>query len=95
MFKNGEVLCGVEPVYSESKVESAVGALHIEAMPICADAGRGRPGDQPNLTAAFNTFDYPPMVNSDGTLEPIMGVATAYLVKDDGPDGLFDTKWKF
>ncbi|KAK4506292.1 hypothetical protein PRZ48_000022 [Zasmidium cellare] len=84
VFKNGEVLCAVEPVYSESQGESADGMLHIKAMPVCLDAGSVRPGDELNLTATFDTFAYAPMVNNDGSLEPVMGVAVAYVVKDDG-----------
>ncbi|KAF2171563.1 hypothetical protein M409DRAFT_18675 [Zasmidium cellare ATCC 36951] len=94
VFKNGEVLCGVKPVYGESKGESADGALHIVAMPVCLDAGRVQPGDQFNLTATFDTFEYAPMVNNDGSLEPIMGVAVAYVVKDDGPPVKREIDWK-
>lgn len=95
VFKNGEVLCGVKPEYSESTGESADGALHIKAMPVCLDAGRVKPGDEFNLTATFNTVEYAPMVNNDGTLEPIMGVAVAYVVKDDGPLAASPgTNWK-
>lgn len=95
VFKNGEVLCGVKPEYSQSKGESADGALHIITMPVCFDGGRVEPGDEFNLTAHFNTFENAPMVNNDGSLEPIMGVAVAYVVKEDGPPPAQNgTDWK-
>lgn len=80
LLRNGKVACFSEPRYGES-----MGEHHIVEMPHCANAGEVNVGDEWRLTAHYDTYEHMPMVNTDGSLEPIMGIALAYVVKDDAP----------
>ena len=85
VMKNGEIICSANPRYSAD--EGANGNAHISHIPSCFDVGHVAPGDEFALTASYDTVKYAPMVNEDGSLEPIMGISLAYIVKGAAPTG--------
>jgi hypothetical protein len=46
------------------------------------DVGRVQAGDTWSVTAHYNTKMHEPMVNADGSLEPIMGIALVYVADE-------------
>lgn len=60
-----------------------MGMMHISSMSSCENAGRVEEGDQWTVTAHYDTTLHAPMLNHDGTLEPIMGIALVYVAGDD------------
>jgi hypothetical protein len=56
--------------------------MHISSMSSCKDVGKVKPGDEWTITAHYNTALHEPMVNSDGSLEPIMGIALVYVAEE-------------
>ena len=81
--KNKKIICSVNPQYSSD--DGADGIVHLSHVPPCSNAGPVAPGDEVSLTASYDTTKYKPMINEDGTLEPVMGVTLAYIVKGTAP----------
>jgi hypothetical protein len=58
-------------------------SMHISRMSACEeDVGRVQAGDTWSVTAHYNTKMHGPMVNADGSLEPIMGIALVYVADE-------------
>jgi hypothetical protein len=57
-------------------------SMHISHMTACEDVGRVHEGDTWSVTAYYDTKMHAPMVNADGTLEPIMGIALVYVAEE-------------
>lgn len=53
--------------------------MHISRMTACENVGSVREGDRWSVTARYDTKMHEPMVNADGSLEPIMGIALIYV----------------
>lgn len=85
VMRNGEIICSVNPQYSAD--DGADGIAHLSHVPPCTDAGFIAPGDEVSVQASYDTVKYAPMINEDGTLEPVMGVTLAYIVKGPAPVG--------
>ena len=81
--KNGEIVCSANPRYSTG--EGVDGKSHLSNIPFCSNAGYIAPGDELSITASYDTFKHAPMVNEDGSLEPIMGIALAYVIEGADP----------
>ncbi|KAF2169714.1 hypothetical protein M409DRAFT_52226 [Zasmidium cellare ATCC 36951] len=77
VLRNGQAVCSSVPEYTSE---------HISSMPFCVDAGDVRKGDEWRVKADYDTYSYAPMVNEDGSLEPVMGIALAYVLKSDDDD---------
>jgi hypothetical protein len=56
---------------------------HISSLSTCYNVGSFKAGDEWSLTAYYNTSEYMPMQNTDGSLEPIMGISLVYFVEGD------------
>ncbi|KAK3111372.1 hypothetical protein LTR53_013458 [Teratosphaeriaceae sp. CCFEE 6253] len=78
VLRNDRVVCS-----SEASYEAANGAEHIAGMSSCLSAGSVKPGEQWHIKAYYDTISHPPMVANDGSLEPVMGIALAYLVESE------------
>jgi hypothetical protein len=85
VMKNGEIICSVQPQYSAD--DGVDGIAHLSHVPPCSNTGSIAPGDEVSLKASYNTVKYAPMINEDGSLEPVMGVTLVYIVKGTAPVG--------
>lgn len=56
--------------------------MHISSLSECS-TGQVNLGDNLTVTAFYNTTEYMPMMNSDGSLAPIMGIALLYLAQNE------------
>lgn len=81
VVKNGEIICSANPQYSAGEG----GTSHLSHIPWCIDVGYVVPGDEFSVTVSYDTFKHAPMVNEDGNLEHIMGIALAYVIKGAAP----------
>lgn len=82
VVKNGQIICSAKPEYSG---EGEDGKSHLSRIPFCTNVGYVAPGDEFSVTASYDTSKHAPMVNEDGSLEPIMGIALVYIVEGDVP----------
>lgn len=55
---------------------------HISSLSECS-TGQVNLGDSLAVTAFYNTTEYMPMTNTDGSLAPIMGIALLYLAQNE------------
>jgi len=92
VFRNDKTVCVNTPGYSSVEV-AALTLGHISSMTRCEDVGRVEPGDKWRLMAHYDTTQHAPMMSNDGTLEPVMGIALAYVVKDAIPKNIFGQSW--
>jgi hypothetical protein len=81
--KNRAIVCSANPQYTPGG--SVNGRPHILHIPFCLDAGSIAFGDELSVTASYDTIKHAPMVNEDGSLEPIMGIALAYILQESTP----------
>jgi len=80
LLLDGEVVCTSEAIYGSA--DGPLGATdHIAEMTSCLNAGTVKPGEQWYIKASYDTTMHPPMSANDRSLEPVMGIALAYLVK--------------
>ena len=56
--------------------------MHISSLSECS-TGQINLGDKLTVTAFYNTTEYMPMTNTDGSLAPIMGIALLYLAQNE------------
>jgi hypothetical protein len=56
--------------------------MHISSFSECS-TGQVNLGDNLTVTAFYNTTEYMPMMNPDGSLAPIMGIALLYLAQNE------------
>lgn len=56
--------------------------IHISSFSQCL-SGRIEIGDKLSIIAFYNTSEYAPMMNMDGSLEPVMGIALLYLAQNE------------
>lgn len=56
--------------------------VHISSLSECS-TGQVNLGDNMTVTAFYNTTEYMPMTNTDGSLAPIMGIALLYLAQNE------------
>ena len=93
VVRNGEVACESTAKYGcesekmerrhEHEHEDKGMAMHISSMTSCENAGKVQKGDEWTVTAHYDTKVHAPMVNMDGSLEPIMGIALVYVAGED------------
>ena len=55
--------------------------MHISSMSFCENKGSIAAGDKLAVTAYYNTTEYSPMTNTDGSLAPIMGISILYVAE--------------
>ncbi|KAK5019617.1 hypothetical protein LTR16_000398 [Cryomyces antarcticus] len=96
MTKNNTVICdcvatyGQNPAYMDASNSSmmsmpgmpASGMQHISSISTC-DNGTVNVGDRFSVNAYYNTSEYSPMLNTDGSLTPIMGISLFYVAVNE------------
>lgn len=88
VFKNGQSICQAVPRYGETSDfvdvklvgNEEVKMRHISTMPGCDAAGETQVGDVWNIRAYYDFTAHSPMINADGLLEDLMGIAALYIV---------------
>jgi hypothetical protein len=92
--KNNSTMCdcaaayGQSPGYVDPSSMSMPGmpmmnmGMHISSLSECS-TGQINLGDNLTVTAFYNTTEYMPMTNNDGSLAPIMGIALLYLAQNE------------
>jgi hypothetical protein len=56
--------------------------MHISSISECS-TGQVNLGDKLSVTAYYNTTEYMPMTDTNGTLAPIMGIALLYVAQNE------------
>ncbi|TKA83842.1 hypothetical protein B0A55_00111 [Friedmanniomyces simplex] len=79
VFRNERSVCTTVATYTSANVTDD----HIARIDSCTNAGVTAPGDQWFIKAYYDTVAHPPMAANDGSLEPVMGIALAYLVASE------------
>ncbi|TKA80773.1 hypothetical protein B0A49_00510 [Cryomyces minteri] len=94
--KNNTVICncvatyGQNPAYTDAANSSmmampgmpASSMQRISSISTC-DSGTVNVGDQFSVNAYYNTSQYSPMLNTDGSLTPIMGISLFYVAVNE------------
>ncbi|KAE8453857.1 hypothetical protein EG329_007633 [Mollisiaceae sp. DMI_Dod_QoI] len=91
--KNNQTMCDCQTAYGQSPgYIDPMGSMmnmpgmqmgtHISSLSECS-TGQINLGDNLTVTAYYNTSEYAPMVNTDGTLAPIMGIGILYLAQNE------------
>ncbi|KAK3626378.1 hypothetical protein LTR56_019853 [Elasticomyces elasticus] len=84
VIRNEEIVCTTEALYGTSGLATG----HIARMQTCLIAGSTLPGDQFYIKAYYDTKAHTPMATANNdTLEPVMGIALAYLVASETTSG--------
>lgn len=96
VLKNGKLVCdcvaayGQTPGYVETAMDmnnsmsmnmSSMDMVHISSLNSCLDTGTSTVGDEWGLKAFYNTSEFAPMVDSDGSLAGIMGISLVYITQ--------------
>ena len=66
-----------------SGMDMGMAMTHISSMTTCDMIGQVNVDDEWSVTAHYNMTAYTPMMSSNGTLEPIMGIALFYVAKGE------------
>ncbi|KAK0946403.1 hypothetical protein LTR29_002165 [Friedmanniomyces endolithicus] len=82
VFRNGETVCNMPATYDSSK-----DADHIARIDSCTNDVVTAPGDEWFIRAYYDTSIHAPMASNDGSLEPVMGIALAYVVASEPVSG--------
>ena len=64
------------------------GGVHVSHITTCNNPGRIEIGDKLGVTAYYDTTLHEPMEAHDGGLEPVMGIAIAYVACEEVVGGL-------
>lgn len=85
--KNGDAVCDAKAEYQNFDTSSFAETenVHISSISKCDGLGTVSPGDEWTITAYYNTALHTPMKNTDGSLEPIMGISLAYIAEPSEP----------
>ena len=94
VLKNGNTVCDCVTAYGQTPgyVESGsmmnmnmsmnmgmMDTVHISSLTTCLNDGSSNIGDEWGVQAFYNTSEYAPMLDTDGSLAPIMGIALVYI----------------
>jgi hypothetical protein len=92
--QNNSTMCDFEAAYGENPGYIDASAMNMPGMPMgnmgmhisslseCS-TGQVNLGDNLSVTAFYNTTEYTPMTDTDGSLAPIMGIALLYLAQNE------------
>jgi hypothetical protein len=100
MICNSTALYGMTPGYVEPMSLMSMGSMsmnmsgmnvgidnvHISNMSTCYDVGMLNKGDNLTVQAFYNTNLHAPMLGTNGTLEPIMGISLVYVANGTAPN---------
>jgi hypothetical protein len=96
VLKNGNPVCDCVAAYGQTPgyVETAMNMnksmsmnmgsmdmVHISSLNSCLNAGTSTVGDEWGLDAFYNTSEFAPMLDSDGSLAGIMGISLVYITQ--------------
>lgn len=72
-------------VHSGTSTSTTIGNAHISDISICKNMNdiMVEPGDIWSVTAHYDPTQHGLMMNTDGTVEPVMGIAMAYVADKD------------
>ena len=94
VLQNNKMICNCSAAYGQSEGYIETGPMnmptmnmsmmnmdmvHISSIASCSNDGTLKKGDTLGVTAHYNTSEYAPMMNSDGSLAPIMGISLLYV----------------
>jgi hypothetical protein len=93
VLQNNKMICNCSAAYGQSEgyIETApmnmsmmnmgmgMDMVHISSIASCSNDGTLKKGDTLGVTAHYNTSEYAPMMNSDGSPAPIMGISLLYV----------------
>lgn len=92
ILNNNQSICdcvtayGQNPGYMDPMSSMGMSGMsmgtHISYTSSCSD-GQVNLGDNLIVTAYYNTSEYAPMLNTDGTLADIMGIGILYLAQNE------------
>ncbi|KAK3671226.1 hypothetical protein LTR78_008861 [Recurvomyces mirabilis] len=82
LLKNGLKACTSYATYGKSN-DAADGTSHITSMQHCVNVGKVQKGQRWSIKALYDTARHAPMKSNDGSLEPVMGIALAYITPSD------------
>ncbi|CZR60756.1 uncharacterized protein PAC_10652 [Phialocephala subalpina] len=90
--KNNQSMCDAIAVYGGPGYMDPMGNMvnmpgmtmgsHISSLSECS-TGQLNVGDSLTVTAYYNTTEYAPMTNTDGSLTPIMGIGLLYVAVNE------------
>lgn len=78
VVRNDLVICQTQASYRDD-----TSSAHIDTIDTCINAGRISKGDEWSITAHYDTTLHAPMASNEGSLEPVMGIALAYVTLGD------------
>lgn len=95
VLKNGKPVCDCVAVYGQNPGYVETGSMNmsmsmnmgsmdmvqISSLNSCMNVGTSSVGDEWGLAAFYNTSEYAPMLNSDGSLAEIMGISLVYITQ--------------
>jgi hypothetical protein len=95
VFQNDKLICNCSAAYGQSEgyiettpmnmsmmnmnMDMGMDMVHISSIASCSNDGTLKRGDTLGVTAHYNTSEYAPMMNVDGSLAPIMGISLLYV----------------
>lgn len=92
MVKNNQSMCDAIAAYGQNSgyvdptgmmnMPGMTMGSHISSLSECS-TGQLNTGDNLTVTAYYNTTEYAPMVNTDGSLAPIMGIGILYVALNE------------
>lgn len=66
---------------SGTNMNMSMNTMHVSSMSFCENKGSIAQGDKLSVTAFYNTTQYTPMTDTDGSLAPIMGISILYVAE--------------
>ena len=66
---------------SGANTNTSMNTMHVSSMSFCENKGSIAQGDKLSVTAFYNTTEYTPMTDTDGSLAPIMGISILYVAE--------------
>ena len=88
VMRNGKKVCKCSASYSGdpgheigAETDMKMNMEHVSSISFCSNKGVMQPGDEWTVTAHYNTSEHMPMENTDGSLEPVMGISLVYYVE--------------
>lgn len=89
VLQNNKMICNCSAAYGQSEGYIETGPMnmpmmnmdmvHVSSIVSCPNDGTLKKGDTLGVTAHYDTSEYAPMMNGDGSLAPIMGISLLYI----------------
>ncbi|OCL08518.1 hypothetical protein AOQ84DRAFT_439525 [Glonium stellatum] len=93
VLQNNKMICNCSAAYGQTpgyiettpmnmsmmNMNMGMDMVHISSITSCFNDGTLKKGDTLGVTAHYNTSEYAPMMDNDGSLSPIMGISLLYV----------------